>query len=175
MFRRRYTLGILLIVAIVGLVSGSQSDWFLLRWRIPSAVRQTLENADQLELLSVQTLLPLGKGMVKIPPVGAFHDYPVLGSTRITDASARQKLVAAFYRGATAKTEAARCFNPRHGIRATGEGRTVDLLICFECGQVRAYVAGEMTASFRIARSPQPLLDQILRDAGVPLPSPAQK
>ena len=35
--------------------------------------------------------------------------------------------------------EAAKCFNPRHGMRLTLADRTVDLVICFECLQIYEY------------------------------------
>jgi hypothetical protein len=38
---------------------------------------------------------------------------------------------------------AAGCFNPRHGLRLKGGGKSVDLVICFECLQVEVFVNGE--------------------------------
>src|ERR1700730_9417048 len=37
----------------------------------------------------------------------------------------------------------ARCFNPRHAIHAAHGDRQVDLMICFECRQIRSWVNGK--------------------------------
>ena len=62
------------------------------------------------------------------------------------------------------------CFSPRHGIRVTRHGRVTDVVICFECRQVRVYRDGHSVASFLTSASPQPVFDDVLRQANVPLP-----
>jgi hypothetical protein len=69
----------------------------------------------------------------------------------------------------------AACFNPRHGIRASREGKTIDLVICFECLQVYVYAEEGRQGSFLTTSSPQPVFDQVLREAGVPLAKGAKK
>ncbi len=67
-------------------------------------------------------------------PGGGFHDWKILGTTKITDAAVRAALVDAFDEGVENHDgSAAACFNPRHGIRVKYVGKSVDFLICFEC------------------------------------------
>jgi hypothetical protein len=51
------------------------------------------------------------------------------------------------------------------------EGKTVDVLICFECYWVYVYLDDKEEPADRIAitRDAQPLFDKVLRDAGIPL------
>ena len=101
----------------------------------------------------------------------AFHGWKVLGKTTVKDAEVRKRLVAAFLQG-VAENEgvSAGCFNPRHGIRMVHDGRTIDLVICFECYQVAAYVGDTRVPGCLITRSPQPTFGGVLKDAKVPLP-----
>src|SRR5262249_20775026 len=132
---------------------------------IPAAVREALDRAEGMTLLSLD---PDEKAGVGAP--AQFHGWKVLGKTEVKDKAARAKLIAALVEGASKKgLEAAKCFNPRHGLQLTQKGKTVDLVICFECAQVRVYGAGQR--GFLISRSPQDALDKILKDAGVPLPT----
>ena len=93
-----------------------------------------------------------------------------VGKTTVKDAEARKKVVSEFLKGMEGKIDPARCFNPRHGIRATHDGKTVDLVICFECLQVKSFAGDKDGPSYLTTRSPQPTLDQVLTDAKVPLP-----
>jgi hypothetical protein len=137
--------------------------------KIPDDLRAMLEKADQLELLS------LDPDETKEKPKDAFHGWRVLGQTTVKDAETRKKLVAALQKGVAENDgTVARCFNPRHGIRVTRDGKTADFVICFECYQVKAF-AGDKPHQFLVTRSPQPAFDQVLMDAKVPLPEPARK
>ena len=65
--------------------------------------------------------------------------------------------------------QSAACFNPRHGIRATHDGKTVDLVICFECFSLQVFL-GDTKAGALTTDSPPPTFDRVLRKAKVPLP-----
>ena len=102
--------------------------------KIPERPRAALEKADQFELLSIDPDRQQEK------PKDDFHGWKVLGRTQIKDADTRKKLVAALQKGVGENDgTVANCFNPRHGIRATHEGKTMDFVICFECLQVQVY------------------------------------
>ena len=58
------------------------------------------------------------------------------------------------------------CFQPRHGIRATSGGKTVEVLICFQCRPVYFYL-GEQKGQIETVDSPQDAFDKVLKDAGV--------
>jgi hypothetical protein len=131
---------------------------------LPKDVRAVLDKADRFELLS------LDPTRQKEKPKDDFRGWKVLGRTEVKDAETRKKLVAALYKGiADSDGTVAACFNPRHGIRATHDGKTVELVICYECLSMQAHL-GETRSSALTTRSPQKTFDQVLRDAKVPLP-----
>jgi hypothetical protein len=138
--------------------------------KIPEWARAALEKADQFELLS------LDPDRRQEKPKDDFHGWKVLGRTQVKDADTRKKLVAALKKGVGANDGAvANCFNPRHGIRAVHEGKTIDFAICFECLQVKAYAEEKREGGFLTTGSPQPVFDQVLREAGVPLAAAAKQ
>jgi hypothetical protein len=133
--------------------------------KIPDDVKTILEKADKFELLS------LDPEYLKEKPADGFHGWKVLGRTTVKDADARKTLLAAFEKGVEEnKGEVARCFDPRHGIRATRGDKTVDLVICFECYQVKVFAGEGERKDFLVTGSPQPTFDKVLTDAKVPLP-----
>jgi hypothetical protein len=82
----------------------------------------------------------------------------------------RNRLATAFKKGvAENKGIVANCFNPRHGIRVTHDGKTVDFVICFECFQVQAFVDDKPVSGFLITDSPAAEFNGVLKDAKVPL------
>jgi hypothetical protein len=120
----------------------------------------TLRTADTFELLSLN-----GE-----PDPKGWHGYRLLGRTTIDGADVRARLLAALDSGIARSTgPGARCFVPRHGIRAVRGGATVELLICFECSWVRVYTGGaEQAAAVVTTADPQPVFDEVLRAAKVP-------
>jgi len=139
--------------------------------KVPDEVKAILDKADSFELYS------LDPNFLKDVKDG-FHGFKVLGKTEVKEADTRKALVAATVKGAAEnKGEVARCFEPRHGIRLTRDKKTVDLVICFHCAQVRVYAHGaeKATGEFLTTNSPQPTFDMVLRDAKVPLPKAADE
>ena len=67
------------------------------------------------------------------------------------------------------------CFNPRHGIRATAGGKTVELVICYECLSMKVYVDGKAKRAVLTTSSPAIVFNQALKDAKVPLPKQAKE
>lgn len=130
--------------------------------KLPDVAKNILEKAGQLELLSIDPRTE------KEAPKGGFHGYKVLGRTTLKG-EAQKKVVAALLKGMEGKIDPAKCFDPRHGIAATHEGNSVELVICFECSQLYVHVTSEKGAKkLLIGNGPEPLLDKILKDAGIP-------
>ncbi len=140
--------------------------------QLPPAALEILQKAESLEVYS------LNPDPLDVKP-GAkreegkeelFHDWPVLGKTTVKNADKGKSLLTALQKGiAENEGVAAACFNPRHGVRATLEGKTVDLVICFECYSLQIF-AGDARSSVLTTRSPQAAFDQVIKDAGVALP-----
>lgn len=85
---------------------------------------------------------------------------------KVSDTGARRRLASAIH--VRTSNEGARCFSPRHAIRATGGGRHVEVMICFECYQARVYLDGQLHHFVPDGRE-EPFHDQLLTAAGVAL------
>lgn len=132
---------------------------------LPEAALAILDKAEQLEVWSLD---PVERGAKD-----DFHGWKVLGKTSVKNADTGKPLMSALKKGiADSDGIAAACFNPRHGVRAIVDGKTVDLVICFECFSLQVF-EGDKKHSVLTTRSPQASFDQVLRDAKVPLPSKA--
>jgi len=100
----------------------------------------------------------------------------VLGRTTVANPAARHELAEAVVLGVGKGTGiGAKCFEPRHGIRATYGEKVVDLVICFACHWVYVFPDGreEQTSSHPTGGRAEPLLNRLLTEANVPLPKPA--
>jgi len=136
---------------------------------LPASAVAILDKAETIELYSLDPSSELEK-----LKDGGFRGWKVLGKTTVSR-EMKATVLKSLYKGiAENKGKAAFCFIPRHAIRATHDGKTVDLVICFECYQIQVF-EGEQAGGVLVTRSPQPLLDKVLRDANVPLPKPAPK
>jgi hypothetical protein len=101
---------------------------------------------------------------------GALHNrYPVLGKVEITEPKQRREIISALKTAVETPSSRKACFIPRHAIRFIKGGKTIDLVICFQCSNYQIYRQGEYDSGGGIGDSVQPLFDEILRDAGVPL------
>ena len=131
--------------------------------KLPDAVATALEKAGELEVYSIDGDKPDKDG---------WHGWKVLGKSTVKKDEAA-KLATAVAKGVTEGDKGARCFIPRHGVRAVYDGKTYDLVICFECGWVYVFVdKSDKPTRLMISESPHKLLDKILTDAKVPLAKP---
>lgn len=109
--------------------------------------------------------------------VGAerLHGFPIRGRVELDDDGTRRRLSRSLNRGFAENghwwtgTMTALCFRPRHGIRAVVDGRTVDVLICFEC--LKAYVYDDAKEGppqiVYLSETPRPTFNAIFRDLGL--------
>jgi len=131
---------------------------------VDAQARAVLAGAERLEVFS------LNPEMTHRPWSKTFHNHKILGKTVIDSTQDRRRIFLALNKGHAESTVImGACFNPRHGLRASAHGRTADLLICFECLQVEAYLNGDDAGGFLTSATPQPVFDDLLRKAGVRL------
>ena len=143
----------------------------------PDGARQVLEQSPQLTLFSVDPAAGDYDSVVGSKPLPMFHGHMIFGQTVISDAAAKAALLASFYDGLVIppdprglKQIGIGCFNPRHGLRATMKGKTVDLLICFGCMQVETYINNHRLARHaHINAAPSEKFNEVLTAAGVPI------
>jgi hypothetical protein len=99
---------------------------------LPADARQIVENADVMTVYALNPD-PLAAGEPR------FQDYAIVSSQTVPKAGTRRQIATLLMAGVTEGGERAACFDPRHGVRATRGDSSIDLLICFECSQVRAH------------------------------------
>lgn len=145
--------------------------------KLPDEAKAILTKAEKVELFSLEP--GLRKPKPKDPSAeNTFHGWEVLGNTEIIKADARKELFDAVEKGIeSSEGRGANCFYPRHAIRATvkekTKDRTVDLVICFECGWIYVFLdKDEKLKSVATSGDHQKTLDKILKAAKVPLPPP---
>jgi hypothetical protein len=153
-------------VAVLSLVAGpaaTQDKAKDKQNKLPEPALKVLQNATEFELYSIDFAHPDEKT--------GFHNMKSMGKTTVKDAETRKKLVTEFAKGMEGELYPAKCFNPRHGIRATHDGKTVDLVICFECAQFHLYEGKDaQPKTLLIGKGPEAAFDKVLKDAGVPKP-----
>lgn len=134
--------------------------------RVPPSAAAALQNADKFELLSLDP-----ERLKPDADEANLYGWKILGTAEITDSMTKEKLVRDFSDGVTGYDGPGKqCFDPRHAIRVTRDGKMYELLICFECSQVMWYVDGQMSkGTFTIGNSPEPTFDAVLSKADVPL------
>jgi hypothetical protein len=102
----------------------------------PSDSRQVFDRSQDMTLYSLN---PDDGGHVG---KDTFHDFKVLGSTRISGEQIKN-LRLAFHGNIGKQYIKMLCFWPHHGIRAQHDKKTVDFIICFECRQIYSYYQGK--------------------------------
>jgi hypothetical protein len=152
--RRRIAIGIVVAVAIA-----AAAHVFWRNWLSPqSRAWHTLADAEQYELVSLDPR-HLGWGSE-------------LGHVAIADGATRERLNRSLLEGVWASDGTMfACFEPRHGIRVTRAGVTTEFVICFcfQCRQIRVVRGDQVVACFLASPSPEPVFDEVLKAAGVPL------
>jgi hypothetical protein len=67
------------------------------------------------------------------------------------------------------------CFRPHHVVRAVRGEKSVELALCFQCTNVGIWQDGEKRSDLiPISLAAEPVLNELLKKAGVPLDSEAK-
>jgi hypothetical protein len=131
------------------------------RPHFPGQICRHLEQAQAVEVFSLDPDVELDK-----PP--SLHHWHSLGQVSVEGLSQCRYLARTLVRANQRCLGSFKCLDPRYGVRFRTDGRTMDLLICFWCGLVE--VVGDIAGAgfYPMSGYPQDLLDEILRDAGIP-------
>jgi len=109
----------------------------------PSAIdADTFDAIEAAESMELFALHPYPHSEEGTPPDrgSSFHGYRILGRASLAAEDRVTELARLVIRGIRASDgRVAACFDPRHGIRVTGGGRQVDLVICYECLQMQLW------------------------------------
>jgi hypothetical protein len=133
------------------------------------------DDPDEVTLLSIdgrRMRHPLDRG--KPSDQELLYEYPVLGRVSITDPELRHRVVAAVKQDLDDRSDPDKvlCFFPRHVLHVVKRGRTINVLICFQCNRHQIYVDGRKITADEdppVGKNSRELLNQILADAGIPL------
>lgn len=113
--------------------------------------------------LTLYALNPEGQ----IEAAEKFNNYSIVGKTEIDTIQHQKELKGAVIRE-MAGAKSADCFNPQHGLRAVGnDGKTVELVISFECRKFVVYSDGAQSEGSIKAENLESPFNQILRNAGI--------
>ncbi len=128
-----------------------------------------LQNAEKLELISLE---PVGRSKFTPDMPPQYAGSKVLGSTDIKDKATITRMVEALRTGIQDHDKAvALCFWPRHAIRAVKGKITMEWVICFQCRQIHIHADGDSKVRLitLVSGTPEPVFDEVLKNAGVPL------
>jgi hypothetical protein len=133
--------------------------------KLPDEVVAALEKAQKIEVYSL-TGDRADKG------ADAWHGYGSLGKTTLKQGDDVKKLIDAVKKGVADGGPGARCFIPRHGISVTHDGKTYDLIICFECSWIYVFEGDKRLVTVTTTGAAHKQLDKWLTNAGVKLAKP---
>jgi hypothetical protein len=127
---------------------------------LPSDTVAILESATELTVYSID---PEGKttALERLDQAKTFHGYRIRSRVDIKGET-KSELLGKLYSAVAENPGPKRCFNPRHGIRAKTDSRSVDMVICFECSQARIYVDGKEVRGTTLSEWPQQAFDDAL-------------
>ena len=126
---------------------------------LPEAVQSVLSDSQFLLLYSLASYTIVGESEQML-----FHGFSVLKQVQVAREGAKTQLVEAVYRS-MADPEALQmlCFIPRHGLRAIQGDKSVDLVICYQCGNLKIYFNGtQVNGYWSTSRTSRTLFDDLL-------------
>ncbi len=147
------TVTLLALAAWLGLARSEVGDK---GGKLPEDVVKALEGAEVIEIESVE-------------PIKDGNGWKSLGKTLVKDAAKRKEVREALYKSAAEGKSMAKCFEPRHIVRASANGKSVELVICFQCDRIHVTRGKDNVDMIPISSAAEPVLNKILKDAGVPL------
>jgi len=128
---------------------------------LPASATGVLEGAEQFQIYRLE---PYGEAAK--PGETVFRGHVIEARAEVKDAQSKAKITDIVNRGIRRGDTQAKCFNPRHGIHAVRAGKTVDLVICYECSAVEVGENGVW--STMTTADVQSDLDAAFEAAGIP-------
>lgn len=127
--------------------------------------RDILFQADSLELVALDPDWPTKESLADPTTL---HGYNVRGRAKLESRPLRLELLVALGDGARENDGmVAACFNPRHALIAEFEGKTCELIICFECLTFQVFDGKEKKETVDLSETPRRTFDLIFTDAGL--------
>ena len=137
---------------------------------VPALETEILRQAPAASLFAVNPDWPRGDAERTDP--ARFHGHEILGRAVISEP---KKLLSVLDLVARACCEnddtVAACFSPRHGVRVDDGESVVDLLVCFECLQIKVFRDGAVVGGGCIGSTLEPEVSTLYRSVGLPIAS----
>jgi hypothetical protein len=135
------------------------------RQHLPAEITAALKAATSFELIS------LNPDRSAVKTTNSFYGWPILGSSRISLLETKDKIIRGLEKAAAEADGGSEvfCFNPRHGIRAKAKNKDLELVICFECLKLDAYLSGKKY-EVTITDESEGFFNRLLRAEAVKMP-----
>jgi len=165
---------ILIAIVVVGaVILGCVAFRKTIDDKLPQAVIRVLRSPESVDLLTLNPV-PLEEhapGTPGLPVEREFHGYEILGHAPLTTREQREKLTLLLFQGIVESDgRVAGCFNPRHGVRAVRDGEVVDLVICYECLQIKIHaVAPKDSKLVLTSQAVEPRVTKLYESVGLQL------
>jgi hypothetical protein len=156
----------ILAVAMAAAAWGLWS-WYQHRGKLPAKVMQQVAAARSWTVLSID---PKPRGA----SAGRFHGYDVLGSLPLSDPQPALTVIGELDHAVSkGGTEQLACeFAPRHGLEGRmPDGRTIEFLICYECGQFLIFGESAPKGFLYFSGAEPGPLNELLAINRIPLPN----
>lgn len=127
-------------------------------------IKDTLNTADTFEFYSLEP------SKISINDE-KFHGWVILGKVIIKDDD-KKLIIDSLYKSIEdSDGVSARCFSPRHGIRAKKGDEIIDILVCFECYKI-LIIKDKQNNKETITASAEKSFNKILKKYDIPLAEP---
>lgn len=131
----------------------------------PQEFLDVLLQDESLELVAIDPDWPTKESLADPTTL---HGYSVRGRAVLDSRPLRQELLGSL--GDAARENdgmVAACFNPRHALIAEAQGKTCEVIICFECLTFQIFDGEEYVETVDLSETPRRTFDRIFTDAGL--------
>lgn len=129
-----------------------------------------LRTCDHLVLMSTDPLALRDYSDAKRDALARGERLDVRGRLELMDLTERLRVAEAVIADvAAAKKVDMLCFNPRHEIQATKDGKVLRLVICYQCVAIKVCEAGKESVRLNLSGTSAAVLNQLLAKAGIPI------
>ena len=137
---------------------------------LPDEIVSAFASAKKVTLFSLEPEIDRPFDAPRPKPDEGHHGFKILGSMELAEGAPRTAAIEAIKKAVASFDGAmARCFEPRHSLRVlTEKGITYDLVVCFQCDQLRIYKGDKNIGGAGLTGSSK-VLDELLAKANVPL------
>ncbi len=132
--------------------------------RIAPKIREILNKADEINIYYNIDKETNGFRVL------SFKRVPNAGAS-LSDSTLKRRLLDAFYYDASSDERGSMCYSPRHKITAKHNNKTVEIDICYQCGNFRGNSSyGEFSGAFAYGKKSAPIIDEVIEKYGTDLP-----